>query len=149
MEQKDYLILRDCFFKSYKSFVDYVMITHNTYSMYSILVMKKYTYNNLSKVSVIIRNSMGGEEATNQFSSSVTLTHEEANNLINKIREDFRDCHYIAYSAVNDRTFVQTLQNTKFSLNIKLNDINEYQEAIKFNSKINCDGSRHRVLTKN
>ena len=148
MEQKDYKKIRDCFFKSYKSFVDFITITHNDYSMYSILILKKTIYNHISKISITIRNSHNSDSMFNEYSNNVILTNDEAENLINDIRNDFRDTHDISYSAVNTGTFIQTLQNTKFSLNIKLNNLKEYEEAIEFNDKINCDSKRYRVLTK-
>lgn len=149
MEQKDYEQIKNGFFASYKSFVDFVMLTHDGYNMYSILILKKPTYNGMSKVSIIIRNSYFGEDTSNEFSSSVLLSANEANNLINDIRNDFRDNHFILYSGVNPRTLIQTLQNTRFSLNIKLNNEQEYKEAIIFNDKINRNGKRYKVLNKN
>lgn len=148
MEQNEYKIRKDCFFKSYKSFIDFVSITHSDYSMYSILVLKKPTFNDLSKVSVIIRNCYDANGTENEYACNVILTHEDASKLIDNIREDFRDNHYITYSTVNERTLVQTLQNTNFSLNIKLNNENEYQKAYIFNKNINNNIERHKVLIR-
>ena len=149
MEQKDFKIIKDCFFKSYKSFIDFVSITHNDFSMYSILVLNKQMYSNLSKVSIIIRNRHNYDGMYNEYANNIILTKDIEHILIEDIREDFKDNHYIAYSAINTRTLIQTLQNTKFSLNIKLNGETEFEDAMKFNEKINKDESRHRVLTKN
>lgn len=149
MELKKDKIIKDCFFDSYKSFVNCMMITHNEYSMYSILVLKRNTYNDLSIVSIVIRNSHNGDGMLNEFSNNVILSKEEAHNLIDDIRNDFRDNHDISYSGVNTRTCIQTLQNTKFSLNIKLTDEIELEEAMEFNNKINCKDKKYRVLTKN
>jgi len=148
MENKKYKITKDCFFRCYKAYIDYLGIT-NIESMYNILVLRKPIHNNLSKITIIIKNYYTGEDTANEFSSNVILTNEETISLINNIREDFKSNHYIAYSGINPQTFIQTLQNTNFSLNIKLYSIEEYEEALKFNSKINCDGTRHRALIKN
>lgn len=148
MKNKQYKITKDCFFRCYKSYIDYIGIT-NIESMYNILVLRKPIYNNLTKVTVIIRNYYTGEDTPNEFSTNVILTNEEVINLINDIREDFKNNHYITYATLNTQNFIQTMQNTNFSLNIKLYSIEEYEEAIKFNSKINCDGTRHKVLAKN
>ena len=147
MDNKKYKIMKDCFFNCYKSFLEYITIS-NTESTYSILVLKKEIFNNLSKVTVIIKCFNGNNDIANEFSNNVILSSDEATNLIQNIREDFKSNHYIAYSGINTHTFIQTLQNTKLTLNIKLNNSSEYQEAINFNSKINCDSSRHRALTK-
>jgi len=147
MENKKYKITKDCFFRCYKAYIDYLGIT-NIESMYNILVLRKPIHNNLSKITIIIKNYYTGEDTANEFSSNVILTNEETISLINNIREDFKSNHYIAYSSVNPRTLIQTLQNTKFSLNIKLINAIEYEETINFNKKINQNNNRYRVLTK-
>ena len=88
-------------------------------------------------------------ELLNEYSNNVMLSDEIATELIDDIRKDFRDNHVISYSVVNPKDYTQTLQNTSFSLNIILNSEQELDEAIKFNSKINSNSGRYRVLTKN
>lgn len=148
MEEEKYKIAADYFFRSYKTFIDYIALTNNE-NMYNILVLKKPESNNLFKITVVIRCYCTVNDISNEFSNNVILTNEEATNLINNIREDFKNSHYIAYSGVNSQTLFQTMQNTKFSLNIKLNSISEYEDAVNFNNKINRDGTRHRALAKN
>lgn len=149
MEQENFEEIKESFFLSYKTFIDCAMLTHNGYSIYSILVLKRKTYNNLSKISITIRNSHSGEEIFNEYSNNVILPNEIAESLLNDIKKDFIDNHDIAYSSVNPMTFIQTLQNTKFSLNIKLNNKQEYEEAIEFNDTINSGNKMHRVLIRN
>ena len=149
MQQKDFKKAKDSFFISYKAFIDCIMLTHNEYSMYSILVLKKNDYGDLSRVTIIVRNSYNGEYMFNEYSNTIVLPVELADTLINDIRNDFYENHYITYSSVNPRTYFQTLQNSKFSLNIKLNNEHEYEEAINFSDKINVHDKRSRVLTRN
>lgn len=138
MEHKNYEEARKYFFESYKTFIDFLMFTCNEYSMYSILVLKKDLHNNLSKVNIVVRNSYNGDDMYNEYSNNVILSSEEAENLVNDIVNDFKDNHYISYSTVNTKNFTQVLQNTNFSLNIKLNNEYELKRALNFNSKINC-----------
>lgn len=143
-------IISDSFFKCYKDFIDYIGIIHTGNNMCSILVLNAPVNDELSKVSVIVRNNPNNNSdgLVNEFSNFTILSNEEAYRLVNTIRNDFRDSHYISYSSINSRNLVQTLQNTKFSLNIKLNNLKEYDEAIIFNSSINCNINRHKVLTR-
>ena len=147
--ENDLMEMKERFFASYKAFVDCLMLTHNEYSMYSILVLKKKVVDGVSKVSIIIRNSHNNMELLNEYSNNVMLSDEIATELIDDIRKDFRDNHVISYSVVNPKDYTQTLQNTSFSLNIILNSEQELDEAINFNSKINSNSGRYRVLTKN
>ena len=140
---KNYETTRECFFKSYKSFIDFVTLTNNNDSMYTILVLKKNLFKNLIMVNIIIRNSNSGDNLYNEYSSNVILSRGDAEEIIDDIRNVFIDNHYVDYSSINARTYVQTLQNTNFSLNIKLNYEPELIKAIEFNKKIN---SKTRVL---
>lgn len=148
MEQNNMVVIKNSFFNSYKSFIDYITVTHTNFSMYSILVFKKKTYNNLVKVNIIIRNFQNEENTINEFSSSVTLNNIEAEGLIDDIRKDFKDNHDIEYTSINYRTCFQTIQNTKFSLNIKLNDDRELEKAFYFNEDINRNEKRYKVKVR-
>ena len=148
MEQT-YKTIKDCFLTSYKSFINCIMMTDIPNDIYNILVLRNPTYNNLCNVSIIINSGHNNDtESYHELKSNMILSYEEANNLINDIRNDFNDTHYISYSSLDHSNFIQTLKNTRFSLNIKLISYNEYEEAIKFNDRINRDGSRHKVLKK-
>lgn len=148
MKQENYEGIKNSFFNSYKAFVDFIMVTNTKYGMYSVLLFKKKTYNNLVRVNIIIRNFNNDENMNNDFSASVTLNALEANNLIDEIRDNFKNNHIITYSTVNPRTRFQTLQNTKFSLNIKLEDEYELEKAYSFNDTIILEENRHKVRIK-
>ena len=144
----DYKIVKESFFKSYKSFIDVIMLTNINNKLYNILVLRKAIDKNLTNVSIIIRSSNNNnEDAYHEQISNMILSNEEACNLIDDIRNDFKENHYIAYSSLNYYTKIQTLQNTKFSLNIKILNEEEFEDAIAFNNKINCKSNRHKVLS--
>lgn len=149
MEKNNYAVTKEKFLCSYKSFIDYIDLIHKEQNMYNILVLRKDSKNGLVVVSVIIRNCNNDERMLNEFSNNVLLSREEANNLVYDIRMDFRDNYDIHYSTLNPKNFIQTLQNKNFSLHIKLNNISEFEEALKFNSKINCNKIKSRVLSSN
>ena len=149
MNNRNYKLTRDCFFRCYKSFIDYLSIVDDKNTMYSILVLKKEMYNNETKVTVIIKSHYFNNDTSNEFYNNVILTNDEATSLISDIREDFKENHYIAYCGINNQALIQTLQNTRYTMNIKLYNKDEYNKAIIFNNKINCDRTRHRVLIKN
>lgn len=149
MKKNNYAVYKQKFLCSYKSFIDYIDLIHKDQNMYNILVLRKDSKNNLVTVSVIIRNCNNDEKMLNEFSNNVLLSREEANDLVYDIREDFRNNYDIQYSTINPKNFIQTLQNTIFSLHIKLNNISEFEEALKFNSKINCNKVKSKVLSSN
>lgn len=148
MEQYNYKELKESFFNSYKTFMNFINITLTPNDIYSILFLKKTTSDNLVRISIIIKNCYYNEE-TNEFYNNVTLNKEEAINLINDIRNNFKYNHNILYSIINYKTLIQTIQATNFSLNIKLNNNRlELEEALKFNQKTKKT-TKHKALIKN
>ena len=148
MKQYKYKELKNSFYSSYKTFMDFINITTNPNDIYSILILKKETDNNLVKINIIIKNCYCKEE-TNEFYNNVTLNQEEALNLINDIRNEFKYNHNVLYAIINYKTLIQTIQATNFSLNIKLDNSNlELEEALTFNQKIK-QNTKHKVLIKN
>jgi len=149
MKEDNYRLIRDSFFNSYKAFVDFIMLSNTEEKLYNILILGKRIHGDLTRLNIIIRSSHNNDNTYyHEFASNMILSSQEASNLVSDIRDDFRDNHYIAYSSVNPKTLIQTLQNTKFSLNIKLNSISEYTEAINFNNSINKNSNRCKVLNK-
>lgn len=149
MEKNNNVVIKEKFLCSYKSFIEFINLTHEEQNIYNILVLRKNLKNGLVTVSVIIRNCTNDERMFNEFSNNVLLSKEEANNLVYDIREDFKDNYDIDYSSLNPKNLIQTLKNTIFSLHIKLNNISEFEEALEFNSKINCNKAKSRVLSNN
>lgn len=151
--KQNYEPIKESFLTSYKSFIDFIMLTNNDNNMYNILVLKKPINDRLSNVCILVRSLIKNNcdnisNAYHEFSSNVTLSNDEARQLVDDIRCDFCDKHIIKYASVNPRAMIQTLQNSTFSLNIKLSKAYELEEAVDFNAKINSDEKR-LVLTRN
>ena len=149
MRKNNCVVLKENFLCSYKSFINFIALTHKDQNMYNILVLKRPSEDGFVTVSVVIRNCNNDERLLNEFSNNVILNIKEANNLINDIREDFINNHNIFYSIVNPENSIQTMQNANFSLNIKLNNEKEFKDALEFNSKINHNKTKNRVLSRN
>lgn len=148
MTQNNYKQIRESFFNSYKSFIDIILLSNTQNNLYNILILKKQLQNNLTKINVVIRSNHNNDEIYHhELSSNMVLNNEEANILIDDIRNDFINNHYITYSTVNLKPLIHTIQNKVLSLNIKLTNIEEYESAIKFNDKINKN-NKFKVLTK-
>ena len=148
----DYKLIEETIFNSYKSFMEFLRLTNKNNVMYTILVLRKPLCKGITSVNIIINSiNINDENNSNNYNykTNTVLPETESRQLIEDIRIDFRDNHYVSYSTVNESNLIQTLQNTNFSLNIKLLNEDEINEALSFNEKINSDGNRHKVLNKN
>ena len=146
--QNNYKLIRESFFNSYKSFIDIILLSNTQNNLYNILILKKQLPNNLTKINVVIRSNHNNDEIYHhELSSSMVLNKEEAKTLIDDIRNDFIENHYITYTSINPKSLIQTIQNKVLSLNIKLTNIEEYTSAINFNNETN-NRNKQRVLTK-
>lgn len=142
------------FFTAYKNTVDYILLTCKEYSMYNIYVSKIVKDEDHAIVSISVNNNRYNKHASERiyedkknnsyftYSNNITLPANEAEELIDSIREDFEYNHVIVYSSVNPASMIQTLQNTRFSLYIKLNNEEELEKAMNLNSRINTDEER-------
>lgn len=149
MQENNNAVIKEKFLCSYKSFINFIALTRKKQNMYNILVLRRNSEHQMVTVSVVIRNYNNDERILNEFSNNVILNVREANELIYDIREDFVNNNNILYSSVNSKNFIQTMQNANFSLNIKLNSEREFEEALEFNSKINSNTDKNRVLSRN
>lgn len=150
MPNNNHKIIKDAFFNSYKSFMDFLRLPNERNVMYCILILRKPMPNNLTDVQIIINGMHSNDNNYNyNFNSNVLLSNTEAKNLVDDIRIDFKNNHYISYSTVNMADSIQRLQNTNYSLNIKLLNNDELKEAMYFNNEINKDGTRHKALKRN
>ena len=147
------------FFNSYKSFVDYLLLTDKSSDIYRVLVSKKAIDENNSTLNIDIHNTrydyntserMQNDKLDSKYytySNNITMSNTEIEELIDSIREDFAYNHYMVYSSVNEEEGYQTMQNTTFSLCIKLYTKEEIDKALAINEAINCNKSRrHKVL---
>jgi len=149
------------FLESYINYIDYLSLSHNEYSKYKILVTRNKLSENNTKVNITIRNSKydyknelkvyedKAKENYYEFTSHIILEDNSANKLIEDIRNNFKENHFIVYSAVNPNK-MQIIENSVMSLNIKLYTEEEIEEAIEFNSTINRDANRYvKARTRN
>ena len=144
MNNIDYKLLGESFFNMYQSILNHLRLTRTENTIYDIYITRTNIQDGLSQVMIKIEN----KNSEQKFIFSDKLPYEEAINLIDNIRMDFRENHYVAFSSVNQMGYIQTLQNTNFTLKIELKTENEIEDAINFNSKINSNGERHKVLAK-
>lgn len=140
----DYKLLEESFFNMYQSILNHLRLTRTEDTTYNIYISRTNTKENLSQVTIKIDNKNNDQK----FIFSDKLPYEESISLIDNIRIDFRENHYISFSTVNQKEYIQTLQNTNFTLKIELQNENELEDAINFNTKINTNGERHKVLAR-
>lgn len=140
----DYKLLEESFFNMYQSILNHLRLTRTEDTTYNIYISRTNTKENLSQVTIKIENKNNDQK----FIFSDKLPYEESISLIDNIRIDFRENHYISFSTVNQKEYIQTLQNTNFTLKIELQNENELEDAINFNTKINTNGERHKVLAR-
>lgn len=149
MEQINYNLLRETYYNTYKSYMDFLRLTNTGNEMFYILILRKPLNNDLINVNIIINGINATANGNNyQFKNNAIMSNIEAKNLINDIREDFKMYHFVSYCTVNTSDSIQRIQNTNYSLNIKLLNNEELEEAMIFNQKINTDKTRHKALIK-
>lgn len=144
MKQIDYKILEESFFNMYQAILNHLRLTRNENTTYGIYISRTELHDNLFQVTIKIENKNNEQK----FIFSDKLPYEESISLIDNIRTDFKENHYITYSSTNQKEYIQTIQNTNFTLKIELKNNSEIEDAINFNSKINTSGERHKVLTR-
>lgn len=145
MNIADYKLIEESIFNMYQSILNHLRLTRTRCKDYNIFIARTYLQNNLYQVTIKIENKNTDEQ---KFIFSDKLPYEESLDLIENIRIDFNENHYISFSTVNIKEKIQTLQNTNFTLRIELKNDKEIEDAINFNTKINTNGERHKVLTK-
>jgi len=144
MKEIDYKLLEESFFNMYQAILNHLRLTRTENTTYNIYIARTYLQENLFQITIKIEN----KDNEQNFIFSDKLPYEECISLIDNIRIDFRENHYISFSTVNQKEQIQTLQNTNFTLKIELIDNAEIEDAINFNAQINTNGERHKVLTK-
>lgn len=145
----NYKLLREAFYSTYKSYMDFLRLTNNGNEMFYILILRKPLNNDLTNVDIIINGiNPTIEDQKYRFKNNAILSNAEAKELINDIRTDFKMNHFISYCTVNISDSIQRMQNTNYSLNIKLIDQTEKEEALHFNQEINQNVERHKALIK-
>ena len=145
----NYKLIKEAFYKTYKSYMDFLRLTNPGNEMFYILVLRRQLKDNLTNVDIVINSMNANIDGYNyKFKNNAILKDSLAKELVEEIREDFQMHHYISYCTVNTSDSIQRIQNTNYSLNIKLlNDVEE-EEALLFNQKINTDKERHKALIR-
>lgn len=145
----NYKLLRETFYNTYKSYMDFLRIIHKENDMFYILILRRPINNDLVNVDIII-NSMNPakDEHPYRFKNNAILNYTQSIELIKEIRDDFKMNHYISYSVVHESDSIQRMQNTNYTLNIKLINEDEIEEALEFNQKINTNADRHKALLR-
>lgn len=145
----NHTLLREAFYNTYKSYMDFLRLTNESRNMFYILILRKPINEELTNIEIVINGLNSSVDVNNyRFKNNAILNNTEAKQLIDDIREDFKMYHYVSYCTVNTSDSIQRIQNTNYSLNIKLINNKEIAEALSFNDKINTNGERHKALTK-
>lgn len=144
MKEIDYKLLEESFFNMYQAILNHLRLTRTENTAYNIYIARTYLQNNLFQITIKIENY----DNEQKFIFSDKLPYEESISLVENIRIDFKENHYISFSSVNEKEQIQTIQNTNFTLRIELIDNVEVENAINFNAKINTNGERHKALTR-
>lgn len=145
----NYKILRETFYNTYKSYMEFLRLTNQGKEMFYILILRKPLDNDLTNVDIVINGINSRIEGHSyRFKNNVILNNIEAKNLIDEIRNDFKMYHTISYCTVNEAESIQRMQNTNYSLNINLISEEELDEALKFNYEINTNKERKKALIK-
>lgn len=143
---KDINLLKSSFLNSYLSVMEYLMLISNSSDDYRIIVTKDTLNNYLDGINIIIeKNYFKGENNSICYKNGIVLASDDAFELIDAIRNDFKDKHDIMYASINND--VQVIKNNNFSLFVNLNNDKDIEKARIFNSIVNTKNKK-LTLTK-
>lgn len=143
---KDIKLLKSSFLNSYLSVMKYLMFISNSSDDYRIIVTKDTLNNYLDGINIIIeKNYFKRENNSICYKNSIVLASDDASELIDAIRNDFKDKHDIMYASINNG--VQVIKNNNFSLFVNLNNDKDIEKARIFNSIVNTKNKK-LTLTK-
>ena len=134
---KDIKLLKSSFLNSYLSVMEYLMLISNSSDDYRIIVTKDTLNNYLDGINIIIeKNYFKGENNSICYKNGIVLASDDASELIDAIRNDFKDKHDIMYASINNG--VQVIKNNNFSLFVKSSfDISSFPISCKYAPKSN------------
>lgn len=146
----NYKLLKEAFYNTYKSYMDFLRLTNQGKEMFYILILRKPLDNDLTNVDIVINGLNPSIEGHSyKFKNNVILNSKEAKELIDEIRDDFKMYHIISYCTINESEAIQRMQNTNYTLNINLINEEEIEEALIYNHEINTNKNRKKALIKN
>lgn len=143
---KDISLLKNSFLDSYLSTMEYLMLISNNYDDYRIIVTKDNLNSYLDGVNIVIeKNYFKRENNSICYKNGIVLASDDALELIDTIRDDFKEKHNIMYASINND--VQVIKNTNFSLLVNLNEDRDIEKARIFNNTVNTKNKK-LVLAK-
>lgn len=129
---------------NYKNMIGYLMCDYiqNNGSdvLYNIVINDEIVSDDKEKITITISS----RKDSHIFEKvAIVLNKDEANVFIDLIRKDFFDNHFIKFASYNPKTKVQTINNTIFSLQIKIPTEEKLIKAINYNDEINSSSARY------
>lgn len=147
MEEKDYSIIKNYYLEEYNSIIKYILTYDTSLENKYIINIKSNSINEeISTLSITINPNKNNYNYSVSKEIQVNLPNHLIKEIIDSIRENFNDNHYIIYSSLNIDLKTQTLQNEKFTLYIKLTPLDDISEISNFNMNINSN-KRHKTKT--
>mgnify|MGYP007069562902 CR=1 FL=1 len=108
---KDIKLLKSSFLNSYLSVMEYLMFISNSSDDYRIIVTKDTLNNYLDGINIIIeKNYFKGENNSICYKNGIVLASDDASELIDAIRNDFKD------KKLNYKELVMQAEKTYFVL---------------------------------
>lgn len=145
MEEKDYSIIKNYYLEEYNSIIKYILTYDTSLENKYIINIKSNSINEeISTLSITINPNKNNYNYSVSKEIQVNLPNHLIKEIIDSIRENFNDNHYIIYSSLNINLKTQTLQNEKFTLYIKLTPLDDISEISNFNMNINSN-KRHKT----
>lgn len=149
LNNKEKEVLKNYYLGDYINTIRYILTFDNDINnKYSIYIENKPSDNEMSQLTIkIMSDKIGNKNKDLLLNKEITafLPSFLAEEIVNEIRNNFAENHYLVYSSVNATSKLQTLQNERFTFTIKLNNEHEVEEAKEFNDNIN---SKDRHSTK-
>lgn len=152
LNNKEKEVLKNYYLQDYINTIRYILTFDNEINnKYYIYIENRISDNGMSQLTIrIMSDKIGNKNKDLLLNKEIIafLPSSLAGEIVNEIRNNFAENHYLVYSSVNTIERIQTLQNERFTFNIKLNNENEVEEAKKFNDSINSINSEDRHSTK-
>lgn len=143
-EEKE--IVKNYYLDNYINAIRYILtFDRDINSKYSVYIENRLSNNGFSQLLIkIMSNKLGSTNGELLLNNEIRgfVPSDVANEIVKEIRKHFAENHYIVYSSIDKNAKIQTLQNEKFSVNFRLNNEEEINEALDFNNNINAN-DRH------
>lgn len=132
-------------FELYKNTIKFYIDFSNNNNYYHINIESKPIDENNRKIIISIINIRDKDENPTYLPSTF-LNNNEAIELINLIRNDFIEEHYILFASYNPNSSIQEINNSMFSLRIQILTEEERELALITNEKVNNHLKRRLCL---